>query len=163
MVSCTQLTEGIQMNKLVSISLIFTLLSTAGYAQSGDKPPNRCAFFSVMISNNTKEVCRLVEKEIIYGKMSSFNQVPVLIAPGNSTPPFEMKQILAGPEISLTYECGRGNVVAFRSKQGFCAMVHGNVRGKVEYSQNLKAKYTKTNGSYLWNERGEISWTLTSY
>lgn len=151
------------MKKIVSLGLILTLLGASCYAQSGDNPPNRCAFFSIMISNNTNEVCRLVEKEIIYGKMSSSTQAPVLISPGNSTLPFEMKQILAGPEISLTYECGKGNVVTFNSKQGYCTMVHGNVRGKVVYSQNLHAKYTKANGSYMWNERGEISWTLTSY
>lgn len=142
---------------------VILLVIFAFNVNAGDKPPNRCAFFSVMVSNNTNEVCRLIDKEIIYGKMSSNAQVPTLIAPGSSTLPFEMKQILAGPEISLTFECGKGNLVTFKSKQGYCTAIHGNVRGKVLYSQNLHATFTATNGSYFWNERGEISWTLTSY
>lgn len=127
---------------------------------AGDNPPNRCAFFSVMISNNTHFVCKLINKEIIYGKISSSEQVPALILPGNSSAPFEMKQILAGPEILVSYECGKGKKITFRSKQGYCAGIHGDIKGNVLSAYNLIANYTKKNGSFIWNERGEISWVI---
>lgn len=146
--------------KYFSIFIFLFLNSLALFA--GDNPPNRCAFFSIMISNNTNSVCKLVEKEIIYGKISSSEQVPALIPSGSSSVPFEMKQLLAGPEILLTFECGKGNIVSFRSKQGYCAVVHGDVKGTVLSSDNLSAKYSARNGSYLWNERGEISWIIES-
>lgn len=144
--------------KYFSVFIFLFLNSLSGFA--GDNPPNRCAFFSIMISNNTNSVCKLIDKEIVYGKISSSEQVPSLIPPGTSSVPFEMKQILAGPEIITTFECGKGNKVSFSSKQGYCAAVHGDVKGKILFNDNLNVKYTKRNGSFIWNERGEISWII---
>ncbi|MDP3705862.1 MAG: hypothetical protein Q8R24_08125 [Legionellaceae bacterium] len=122
--------------------------------------PNNCAFFSVMINNNTENTCQLIEKQVIQGTMSSSTQVPVLIPSGTSSYPFEMKQVFYGPDIILTYECGQGRVITFESHQGLCVMDSGSITGSILSSSNLKARCVRDRGSYLWNQHGAINWTL---
>jgi hypothetical protein len=143
--------------------VLFVFLVCSAVNVLADSPPNRCQFLSLMISNNTKETCRLIDRELKHGKMSSSTQVPALIMPGNSSYPFEMMQLFYGPDIVLTYECGAGNVVTFESIQRLCVLKHGPIYGSVLYSQNLHAKQTKEPGSYIWGQHGSINWTISSY
>ncbi|MDF1757593.1 MAG: hypothetical protein P1U74_04790 [Legionellaceae bacterium] len=141
--------------------LVF-LFFTSTYVLADDTP-NDCAFLSIMISNKTKEVCELVDKEVKSGQFSSSTQAPALIPPGTSAYPFEMRQVFYGPDVVLTYECGEGNVVTFESHQYLCVLKHGSLATKVLYSQNLHAKSRKDIGSYLWSKHGSINWTISAY
>ncbi|OGV28550.1 MAG: hypothetical protein A3E88_06345 [Legionellales bacterium RIFCSPHIGHO2_12_FULL_35_11] len=144
--------------KRISFFTLFLVMYSAMASE-----PNRCLYFSIMISNNTKETCRLLDKNIKHGKISSSTQVPVLIMPGNSSYPFEMKQQIMGPEIVLTYQCGKGNEVSFYSAQGLCIASHGSINAGVLYSQNLTATFNRDSGSYLWDRNGAINWMISSY
>lgn len=137
-----------------------TSWATTNLQEVADAPPNNCVYLSVMINNNTKTTCELVNKEVIYGRMSSSTQVPVLIPPGTSSYPFEMRQVLYGPDIVLTYECGAGRKITIESQQDFCALNSGEVSGKILFATNLSARSIRDRGSYFWNRHGSISWTL---
>jgi hypothetical protein len=144
------------MKKYVSF-FVFLIATSASLAST---PPNNCVYFSVMINNDTDSTCQLIAKQVNGGVMSSGTQVPVLIRPGDSSYPFEMRQVFYGPDIILTYECGQGRVITFQSHQGLCVMDPGTVTGTILSSSNLNAKCVKDRGSYIWDQHGAINWTL---
>lgn len=148
--------------RVLCISIIALLFNSRAFtANQSSDPPNNCIYLSIMISNNTKETCQLIDSQVLYGRMSSSTQAPVLIPPGTSAYPFEMRQLVYGPDIILTYECGVGHRVSFETQQDLCVMISGEITGKVIYASDLSAKNTQKRGSYLWSTHGSIHWMLS--
>lgn len=145
----------------VGIASLFFLFNSHIFANTQSDQPNNCVYLSILISNNTKTTCQLIDSQVLYGRLSSSTQPPVLIPPGTSSYPFEMRQLIYGPDIILTYECGAGHRVSIESQQDLCVMESGEITGKVLFSSDLSAKKIKNRGSYLWSRHGSIAWTLS--
>jgi len=152
--------------KKIMLSLVLLLLMPYAVSEplgstEGGEQPNNCVYLSIMISNKTNSACELVDKQVIYGRMSSSTQIPVLIPPKSSAATFEMRQMIYGPDIILTYECGEGHTITFESQQDLCIMNPGVINAKILSKSNISGKYTADRGSYIWNRHGSINWTLT--
>lgn len=146
-------------NSLIALS-IASILFGSSTAAIADEDFNNCGFLSLMISNSTTETCQLIKKDVKYGKISSSTQVPVLIAPGHSSFPFEMRQLYYGPALILTYQCGNDHTITFESQQDYCYWSAGNINGIVYSVENMSATHQKDMGSALWNRHGTINWTF---
>ena len=122
---------------------------------------DNCAYLSVVIANNGNEPCYLTESYLKHGSLGYYDPVPEVIYPNTYSQPFEVRQSIFGPDISLTYQCGQGRQITIESQQNFCLFMGGTITGMAYNNYYMGADYTKSEGSY-WGRHGEITWYLHS-
>ena len=119
-----------------------------------------CSKLHIMISNQTRESCVLINSTLKHGFYRYSASVPAFIPAGTTAGPLVLEQSIFGPELELAYACGEYKRVTFNSKQNFCFYSAGDVYGEVLYAQNTAIDYLATNGSWLASRPGNIIWRI---
>jgi hypothetical protein len=143
------------MKKVLTALVIGTLSFQT--ASAGNKT-NACGHFYIQISNLTDSTCVLTGHSVNHGNLIS---APAGTIMPSDSKVFGMEQTMIGPEILLSYRCGKESVT-FVSKQDLCFLAAGSINGKVvpPTPATLFTNYTTVPGSYFWEKPGIINWVI---
>lgn len=132
---------------------------------------------SVVIKNNTPQMCRLTQQILKQGEMKS-NEVPITILPGTESKPYQLQNFgKTGPDIVLSYQCGEDKFVSIESARfttttmvskppDFWGRIYGksvdeeHVIGAIVALSNINAHYETSQDDCSQNKPSTIVWTF---
>lgn len=147
------------MNLLIRGLVLFLCLGSASIF-AGENSANNCGKLSVSITNSGEEQCQLVERQLNHGYFTYSSLVPVVIPAHSTAHVFVLTQSVFGPDIDLTYQCGKSRRVTIHSQQDLCLLSAGHITGSILGQRNMTAWSVASMGSYLWNQHGSIHWAF---
>ncbi len=148
------------MKKLTCLSVLLFSSVFTGVSQADVSQDATCGKLGIMIQNATGAPCTLLSANLKHGYLTYSTSIPTFIPPGSIAGPLILQQSVYGPEIELSYSCDSNKVVTFNSRQNFCAFSAGEVYGEQIYAQNASLTYQTVIGSWLWSQRGNITWQI---
>ena len=147
------------MNKLSQMFLMLLCIS-ASNVHAGDESPNNCGKLSILITNTTDNLCKLDAKYLNHGYFTYSSMVPAVLPAHSTGQPFVLSQSFFGPDIDLTYKCGKSQDITIHTQQDACVFSAGYITGKVLSGNNMSAWSETGIGSYFWSQHGSIHWAL---
>ncbi len=137
---------------LVFITLFFSTIASANTDLS-------CGYLNITVVNNTGHDCVLRNTKI-YNRSRVDGDISQVIANGSMAPTFRIQQTYTnGPSIQLDYQC-ENKTIAITSRQNYCFLSAGDISGTTESSNNVRAQYNTSLGSYWSGLPGQITWKL---
>ena len=145
------------MNKLGWLLLLG--MSSWVYAGDGHKA---CLELGIQVQNNTGASCYLISSAVNSGFLSPVDKRrPIFykLLPGQ-TETLIATQDYYGPDVTVTYECGSGEV-RFSSRKALC-LEGGAIDGTLLSASNMSASFESHEGAFWSEKRGVIHWTLVN-
>lgn len=138
-------------------TLLVSLLCSALYAHAFQ---SQCINLVMTIQNNSPEMCVMTERSLINGKFvgpETYFRIP---AGRNTTLKLIEYESTKPTDFILSYECGNGRFVTFKTQKYGCLFSGGKIFGSVTSVSGMDASYEASIGSLFHNKPGSIVWTL---
>lgn len=138
------------------------LLSMSSWVYAGDGR-KACLELGIQVQNNTAASCYLISSTVNTGFFNIVDKSrPVFykLLPGQTETFIVSQDSYIGPDVTVTYECGSGEV-SFSSRKALC-LKGGAIDGTLLSASNMSASFESHEGAFWSEKRGVIHWTLVN-